>query len=434
MMVQAQFGGKARFASGLFFTRATADERNKIRFYHAMAASAILGLSTYEVMGAGCCDNQSVTVGNKKYLELIEMCKLQTIDDMAIIDARSTIRQVFHLRKSWFSRYNRSADLDNNGIPCSISKDIKGTLIHDLFHFARKKTRLEMKLRETDLIFSAVWSKVIERLLDKPKSTNAEYRLYAEFMRHELKCLNTNHRRLQWLTPTDKLLAPNTKDCTCRPRDDIGVICGPRGNTPNTQVVYIRDKCLVCGEIGPSGTWVSSDDHKAQYSRWINNNIPNWIHCHKACGFGIHTQCRKFLADIRCEDDPESTSSRFKCNDVFVQLERKEIQEIYNRITSNNNKIQLEKARVAFQSRKTRLSRDRMRYKNDMSTCRFCKNLYDLHVKDHMMRECPVVGDLPTARQHRTRERVSKKGKWVDHPDDDIVFDRLEFFTTYHPP
>ena len=81
-----------------------------------------------------------------------------------------------------------------------------------------------------------------------------------------------------------------------------------------------------------------------------------------------------------------------------------------------------------------RLSSDRMRYKNDMSTCRFCKNLYDLHVKDHMMRECPVVGDLPTARQHRTRERVSKKGKWVDHPDDDIVFDRLEFFTTYHPP
>ena len=291
-----------------------------------------------------------------------------------------------------------------------------------------------MKLRETDLTFSAVWHKVIDRLSGKTKSVNIEYRLYSEFMRHELKCLNTNHRRLQWLTPTDKLLANRTKDCTCRPRDDIGVICGPRENSPNTQVVYIRDKCLVCGEIGPSGTWVSSDDDTAQQSRWITDSIRNWIRCHKACGFGIHTDCRKFLSDIRSEDDPEATSSKFTCNDVFVQLEIKEIREIYKAIKSEGNKILLDRARDAFHSRKQRLSRDRIRYRNDMSTCRFCKNLYDLHVKDHMMRECPAVGSLPTARQHRTRDRVSKKGKWIDNADDDTVFDRLEFFTTYHPP
>ena len=54
-LVMGYFVGKLRFCSALYFLRGTEKETNTIRFYYAMALSAILGLSAYETVGGGCC-------------------------------------------------------------------------------------------------------------------------------------------------------------------------------------------------------------------------------------------------------------------------------------------------------------------------------------------------------------------------------------------
>ena len=102
MAVAAQFGGKSRFSACLHIERATSDTLNKMRFYYTMAAASILGLTAYETMGGGCCSSQSVCESNEKYKEIIDLCGLQTFEDMAIIDARSTVIQVMGIRPIWF--------------------------------------------------------------------------------------------------------------------------------------------------------------------------------------------------------------------------------------------------------------------------------------------------------------------------------------------
>ena len=270
LMVAAQFCGKSRFASCLHMERATVYDLNRMRFYHAMAAATILGLSTYETMGAGCCSTQAVSRDNSKYKQLLDICGLSTIDDMTIVDARSTCIQVMRVRTQWFifpegvevEELKTTSKFDS-GI--RVVSEMVGTVVDSLVSLAKRSTRKEQSITVTDRHFRKVWKRTLELTSSRPcKDSNFDFRIYSDYMRHEMECLNTNTRRVCRRTMTNPLIEHSGPDqCHVRPREHIGAKCKAAevtlyGLLTEYMVVYIRYKCLLCGEVGPRGGWVTA--------------------------------------------------------------------------------------------------------------------------------------------------------------------------------
>ena len=59
-IICSYLAGKMRFAAGLYWVRGTKEIAGKVRFYYAMALSAILGLSAMETCGPMCCKGEYV--------------------------------------------------------------------------------------------------------------------------------------------------------------------------------------------------------------------------------------------------------------------------------------------------------------------------------------------------------------------------------------
>lgn len=91
-MVSCYFNGIVRFGSSLYMSRALQWEVDRIRFYYAMCASAILRINALDVLGPSCCSNRSVSVDNLQMNRLLKKTGLPTILEMAQTDAVAAIR------------------------------------------------------------------------------------------------------------------------------------------------------------------------------------------------------------------------------------------------------------------------------------------------------------------------------------------------------
>ena len=73
---------------------------------------------------------------------------MPSLRDIAIVDARSVIRQVYGVKSSYFQMSStRSQKVDKNSLPKTASADFKSTILEELLILANEKTRLEENTR-----------------------------------------------------------------------------------------------------------------------------------------------------------------------------------------------------------------------------------------------------------------------------------------------
>ena len=257
-----------------------------------------------------------------------------------------------------------------------------------------------------------------------------------------------NTRRICRRTMTNPLIEHTQDECQVRPREHTGPKCGPlkvslTGLMTEITVVYIRDKCLLCGELGPKGGWVEAQSDLTG-TRWdANIDSDGWIFCRqRGCGFGIHKPCRDFI-NVLCNFSTNSTYEHrvdFECNDVFCQMGVKDISAVKKDIRANDvNTIKKKvdtkhKSFVIWQRKRKAVV---LRYSNDMSECRYCGNFYDIQTNDHLMNDCPIYFLKATENGERIirPSSISKRVKLSSKnwPDKDVM-GRLIFFHTHHVP
>ena len=435
LMVASQLGGKLRFASSLMYLRATEAALKKLRFYHGLAAASVCGLSAYEVLGASCCKYQSVTCSNEQYIKLLDLCNLPTLRDMSIIDARATIRQLVNLKPEWFKRLDGLSTMEmKDGLPTYCNPKLHDNLISELLDLAKAKTRVELKVVTTDMNHEDVWTKTKSMCLEcDGNKRQTELCLYSDYMRYELNCLNANHRRLGYLTPTKQLIKHTPEQCQTRPLDHVGAKCGPTRvtrmalATNSVEVVYIRDKCLICGDLGPKGTWTPNNESLDE-SRWGESACPKlWTRCHHNCGFGAHNKCIRDLKSLKIIISP---NKKFCCNQVLIQLKRTELMQLTRKSLVEQEGI-IEKRKKARITKLGKRKRGEDRYINDLTACPRCGNLYDLHVQDHLLNDCPYFGyPRMTESNGPPKKRLCNNEQWVN-PD---TWDRLYYFVSHKTP
>jgi hypothetical protein len=98
MVCMGYIVGKIQFGIALHYIRSTKVQLNTIRFYYAMAVSAVANLSAYETLGASCCANQSVGEGNGSYELLLQITGFQSIRQLAIKQAKSIIKCLMYVQ------------------------------------------------------------------------------------------------------------------------------------------------------------------------------------------------------------------------------------------------------------------------------------------------------------------------------------------------
>ena len=90
---QAYVVGKLQFAASLHWLRASQQSICKARFDYTMALAACVGATTPEIVGMYCSKVKRVKQTCGGYKELCRYLDLPTLEEMAIKDARSIIRQ-----------------------------------------------------------------------------------------------------------------------------------------------------------------------------------------------------------------------------------------------------------------------------------------------------------------------------------------------------
>ena len=453
LMVMGQFGGKLRYASSLYFCRATNNELNTVRFYYCMAMCSILKLEAIEVLGASCCKHQSVSAKNKKYRLLLDICELPSFKDMSVIDARSVIRQLLIIFSYWFvmkdpsivtvTTRRKKKSMEKSAIqdmPFAVCKDMKGTILEELLILSKRNTVKELKIGTSDINYKIIWEKSINMCSDKKNKGQLERRLYADYMRHEFRCLDPVERRLRFRLDEGQLVRLDTDMCQLTPRLDWGSPCGPVKPTvrnllcDNVQVVYFRDKCLVCSELGPKGGWENYSE-TLKGTRWDPTIVyDNWIMCKDECGFGAHKTCSEYLMKIRQHNGV--SCDLFSCNDLLCQLRSIDMVQIDKAIADKSAFLEkkLEAKRKLLEKRKKNNIEPLQRYENDMSECGVCKKLVDLVSRNHLFTECMSLpgGTNIVLKNYSVNsfplryEGLDDKGVW----DDQIIWDTLLEFNT----
>ena len=108
--VMGHYVGKLRFCSALYWCRTTKKQMNTVRFYYAMAASAIIGLNACQTVGANCCKNLSVAEGNASMERLLKFTGLPSLRQIAEENAVTVISQMLKIDPKYFSASMKKAD------------------------------------------------------------------------------------------------------------------------------------------------------------------------------------------------------------------------------------------------------------------------------------------------------------------------------------
>jgi len=147
--IMSYFVGKLRFAVAFHWLRCTKTQLNTMRFYYCMALSALVDKNAYETMGAASCASLSVSEENKSYLRLCTICKMPTLQQLAVMNAKSVTKQIYLIDQEWFSCPNgrawvkeklRISDLckqDKDFYPSFVRENLRGTIIEDYWKLGK---------------------------------------------------------------------------------------------------------------------------------------------------------------------------------------------------------------------------------------------------------------------------------------------------------
>ena len=151
------------------------------------------------------------------------------------------------------------------------------------------------------------------------------------------------------------------------------------------------------------------------------------------CGFGAHNKCIRDLKSLKIIVSPSllvTPDKKFCCNQVLIQLERSELIQLTKKSLSEQHII-IEKRKEVRITRFGKRKRAEDRYANDLTECPRCGNLYDLHVQNHLLNDCPFAG-YPRMAESRgpPKKRLCDKDKWVNQE----TWDRLFYFVSHKTP
>ena len=147
-VVNSYFLGKMRFAISFHYLRCTEIQLNFMRFHYGMSMAAILDISAYEALGAGCCKNRAIKEGNEAFERLRKSLNLPSIREMAICDAKVCISQMADAKQDWFfpkstrarqtmvDEMKKSHAKGKHYYPKSLCADMRDTFIGDLYKLA----------------------------------------------------------------------------------------------------------------------------------------------------------------------------------------------------------------------------------------------------------------------------------------------------------
>ena len=140
---QAYVVGKLNFAASLHWLRASQQSTARARFDYSMALAACVGASTPEVVGMMNCKSRRVSKNNKNYIELCRYLDLPSLEEMAIKDARSLIKQWSIYEPDAFQWYIPHQPLGQDPWPevhFAVNTEYapEGTLLSDLYQLSKR--------------------------------------------------------------------------------------------------------------------------------------------------------------------------------------------------------------------------------------------------------------------------------------------------------
>jgi len=319
-MVMCYFIGIMNSSASLYWLRASKKDLERLRFYYGMGVSAIVGQTAMSTLGASCCKHMSVSEDNKRMKSLLSMVGLKSLEEIAMTDAVSVIKQVVKLRPFWFERdsdggrqrqqvdrlgidssfvnefTNSHIAVEKAGLPTQISKEIcdSKAVIGAVWKIACKKVILEYERKEARVKnercfkfkYEEIWllSKQICKIEDDNYKSKQLLSTYHAACQEHLGCLDQQARRLGNLTVSRPLRVH--RSCRISPPEWYSAV-------GNKKVNYKFD----CGKVHPE----SSGDERdcigcgkpvSGYDMYVAK-FKTEI-CQKCCRH-IHTECHRVL-------------------------------------------------------------------------------------------------------------------------------------------
>jgi hypothetical protein len=282
--VDSYFCGLFNFSSSLYWCRTSSKVMNKIRFYYCISLGAILGFDSYQSVGASSMKTQSVTEKCSFYLKLLDFTGSRSLKDIAIVNARALIKQVFNIKPSWFhfssKRIDKDSLLNKNSLPKCISSHMKNTVISKVLSLSKCSTRKETKKKEQQLAskkkeiphYDQIYREVRKYLELKEKDTNAYipgceyvdptfvYSFYLNICKERFSIFETGDRKLAFRESKDPLV--KKKGCQLHLQDSSGD----------------EKNCIICSNL-------------------IEND--NFVKCTKTdCDYMVHTECLTYTEKV----------------------------------------------------------------------------------------------------------------------------------------
>ena len=312
LAVLSYFCGKLRFSCSLYWSRATKKQLETVRFYYAMAAAAIVGLTAYDVVGAKCCAMLSVSRTNLSMKKLLFLTELPTMLEMAVASAKVIVAQVDGMKPEWFHHANRRYRLreqerrsrvflagEGRYIPRYISPKCSDTLIHDIHKLSAFNVDT---LHEEEFVictgnFRNLWDEALLGWEELSNSNNSGGVSEAMFIREmftnlckvQLDIFGVNKRRISNRSPSVKII--ENKICRVVPPTWVKPVEWPdtfkfdcSTESPRVKRKFWNKsmerqgsrQCKICGCEIKIGKYI------------------NWVKCNQ-CDDYIHNVCAKKL-------------------------------------------------------------------------------------------------------------------------------------------
>ena len=348
-MVMSYFCGVIRFGACLYWSRSTRTELDELRFYYTMAASSILGLNAYDILGGCCCKNMTVAQGNKDYLRMLEVTDLPTVEKMALIDSVSAVRQVSELVPEFFSNTvvcdnsDRFRMRDVMGFGTGRKRRLRRTVVHygdvendKIWRNTSKKvseaglpSELSQIVVNSDALIGDVWRLACRQVDENNKVGIFTHRKFEQFYeisieyctnnkevnylrameeykilcKDEFKLIEVQERRLAFKTPTKVLVADTQcksvppvwevparkkKIMSCRTKPPM-VVNSPVG----AEYLDLNLQCcLVCGYYVLPNIIMNGNRKIVQYKEGECGTCKRKIH--KKCIAGLFIKVKSF--------------------------------------------------------------------------------------------------------------------------------------------
>ena len=372
LFIQSYYNGTVNYCWSLYWLRSSVSDIRKVRYYYMCCLGSILGFSINETVGASCLSNQSVSENNENFLKLIDFVGMSSLHDIAIVSARSILRQIHDVKPDYFKMSStRSSTIDDKSLPKTVHDEYKNTILEELLNLAHTKTRLEENPRIANSNkFLNVYESCIKTVFkssdedDEYSNMSVVYEMYTNMCRSYFNILDENERRLQFLIPCEILV--ENKECKVFP---------PLHST--TDDSKLDSYCLICGKD-------------------LSDSI---IYCNlEGCNFGAHSKCIDILVDSNeFIFEPDS----FCCNSLIKNGKALEL-------TSNQvTKYNLSKKSISHKQFKRILEPKRrniicykakfkrLRYLYDQKICEFCDSRLSLYETDHLLCNCSAFRTDP---------------------------------------